>query len=100
MISRDGGRSARWRDDGKEILFLSLEGTMMSVAIDTTKGFAAGPPQSLFATSLRAGNNRQYVVVKDGQRFLMPIPDPPSPIVVLLKWTARIAQYERAESRA
>ena len=90
-ISRDGGRAPRWRGDGKEIFFLSPDGTMMAVQIDTTKEFAAGIPQKLFATPFLAGGNRPYIVTKDGQRFLMLIPGPPAPIVVLLNWPARVA---------
>jgi serine/threonine protein kinase/Tol biopolymer transport system component len=90
-ISRDGGRAPRWRGDGKEIFFLSLDGTMMAAQINTTKGFAAGIPQKLFATPLGPGGNPPYSVTKDGQRFLMPIPGPPAPIVVLLNWHARLA---------
>jgi serine/threonine protein kinase/Tol biopolymer transport system component len=94
MISRDGGALPRWRGDGKEMFFVSLDGMMMSVEIDTTKGFTAGVPQMLFPTKLQPHglDNRPYVVANDGQRFLIPIPDPPTPISVLLNWPARIAK--------
>jgi Tol biopolymer transport system component len=91
-ISQNGGLAPRWRGDGKEIFFLSLDGTMMSVAIDTTKGFTAGVPQALFASHIAPGDSGPYVVAKDGQRFLIPIPDPPTPIAVLLNWPARVAK--------
>jgi serine/threonine protein kinase len=90
-ISRNGGRAPRWRADGKEIFFLAPDSTMMAAQIDTTTGFSAGVPERLFATSLQAGGNPPYGVTKDGQRFLMPIPAPPAPIVVLLNWPARLA---------
>jgi len=92
MISRNGGRAPRWREDGKEIFFLSPDGLMMSAAIDTTKGFAAGMPQALFPSQIRSSDTPSYVVAKDGQRFLIPIPDPAEPITVLLNWPARIAK--------
>ena len=90
-ISRDGGGAPRWRGDAKEIFFLSLDGTMMAAQIDTTKGFAAGIPQKLFATPFGPGGNPPYSVSNDGQRFLMPIPAPPAQIVVLVNWPARLA---------
>ena len=38
-ISRDGGWAPRWRGDGKELFFLSLDGTLMAAGIDTTRSF-------------------------------------------------------------
>jgi dipeptidyl aminopeptidase/acylaminoacyl peptidase len=88
QVSRDGGHSARWRGDGKEIFFLALDGWMMAANVDASHEFVAGPPTKLFRTHFRQGDNRQYDVTKDGQRFIMPIPLPPEPITVLLNWPA------------
>ena len=92
-ISQNGGGSARWRRDGKEIFFLSLDVAMMSVPIDTTKGFTPGALQRLFPTrQIGFDDQRQYAVANDGQRFLIPIPGPPVPITVLLNWPAKVAK--------
>jgi serine/threonine protein kinase len=91
-ISRDGGWGPRWRGDGKELFFLSMDGTMMSAAIDTTKGFGAGVPQKLFPTRLRPGNNRAWTVDKSGQRFLIPQIRPGTPITVVLNWPGLMAK--------
>jgi Tol biopolymer transport system component len=87
-VSRGGGFSPRWRGDGKELFFLSLDGSMMAVDIDTTKEFVAGVPRKLFSTHLRPGNNKPYAVTKDGQRFLIPQIGEGSPITVVLNWNA------------
>lgn len=91
-ISRDGGWGPRWRGDGKELFFVSSDTTMMSVTIDTSKGFTAGVPQKLFPTRLRPGNARAYAVSKDGQRFLIPQIGRGTPITVVLNWPARLSK--------
>jgi hypothetical protein len=75
-----------WRRDGRELVYLSLDGMLMSVAVGLTGDapaghalgttFEFGPPQPLFATGLRfLTRNRvwmnQYDLSRDGQRFLM-----------------------------
>ena len=71
-VSRNGGANARWREDGKELFFLSPEGTMMAVGFDATRGVPEGVPRALFPTQLRGGS-RPYAVAKNGDRFLLPI---------------------------
>jgi eukaryotic-like serine/threonine-protein kinase len=88
-ISREGGQFPRWREDGKELFFVSPDGTMMAARIDTTGGFSAGAPQPLFPTQLEAGSNRPYAVAKDGGRFLIPLPiNPNPPLRVVMDWRA------------
>jgi hypothetical protein len=40
--------------------------------------------RQLFETPLRPGHNRSYDVTSDGRRFLMPMPEPATPITVVL----------------
>ena len=92
-ISRDGGWSPRWRGDGKELFFLSLDGILMSAVIET--GLAAALPKPLFSTTLRPGNGRPYAVTRDGQRFLMPIPHQPAggnELTVIVNSSAMLAR--------
>ena len=49
-ISRDGGRDPRWRDDGRELFFLTLDGMLMAAGIETAKGLQPTVPQPLFHT--------------------------------------------------
>jgi Tol biopolymer transport system component len=84
-ISRDGGRYPRWRGDGKELFFVSPDGTMMAAGFDATSGVSLGVPQALFPTQIRVGDNRPYAVDKYGQRFLLKVfPDPQ--VVAVTDW--------------
>jgi serine/threonine protein kinase len=86
-ISRDGGMYPRWRGDGKELFFLSPDGTMMAAGFDATTGLAKSVPRALFPTQLEVGNNRPYAVDKNGERFLVPIAADPR-VVAVMDWRA------------
>jgi Tol biopolymer transport system component len=91
-ISRNGGWAPRWRGDGKEIFFLALDGTMMAVDVTLGKERQAAVPLALFPTPLLKTSDRHtYAVTKDGQRFLVRVPDQRQasvPITVVLNWPA------------
>jgi hypothetical protein len=91
QVSRQGGRSARWRGDGREIFFVSDEGTMMAADADTRGAFHGGAPRVLFRPPARPGN-RSYAVTADGQRFLIVKARPELSITLLLNWPARLAR--------
>ena len=73
QVSRNGGTQPMWRGDGKELFFLTADGQMMAVAVNTGSQFEIGNPEPLFQTGISpgTGGNRQYAVTKDGQRFLI-----------------------------
>jgi eukaryotic-like serine/threonine-protein kinase len=89
-ISRDGGRNPRWREDGRELFFVSLDGMLMAARIETAKGLQATVPQALFdASSISLETNVYYDAARDGQRFLIPsrLNAPGfAPITVVLNW--------------
>ena len=90
-ISRDGGSGPRWRDDGRELFFLTLDGMLMAAGIEkTAKGLTPTVPQPLFHTGVL--RNFGYAVAKDGQRFLISVTDPPgpTPITVVMNWPATL----------
>jgi Tol biopolymer transport system component len=89
QISVDGGGQARWRGDGKELFFVSLENRMMAVDVESTPRFHAGVPKALFQISGYPGANARYSVTRDGKRFLLSINTnlTDSPITVVLNWT-------------
>ena len=64
-----------WRRDGRELFYLTLDGTLMSVAVHDRGALELGAPQPLFDTGLRPAPVRmlmnQYAVSADGQRFLL-----------------------------
>ena len=74
QISTQGGGLPHWRRDGRELFYLTLDGTLMAVPVSTAERFAYGTPQALFATGLRPTPTQtytnQYAVSRDGQRFL------------------------------
>jgi Tol biopolymer transport system component len=76
QVSSAGGQEPRWRQDGKELFYLSAEGKMMSVAVTLGTAFKAGSPVALFQTTHRrqpvsAQDRFSYDVSGDGQRFLI-----------------------------
>ncbi len=93
QISVAGGVQPRWRGDGKEIYYLTLDGVMTAVEVTTSAGsFEAGTPVVLFKTGLAPeGRIEEYAVTADGERFLIPLPlqSPDAiPVDVVVNWTA------------
>ena len=88
MVSKDGGTTPLWRRDGKELFYLSLDGTAMAVEVNTSGVFQAGIPKALFKVPRGV---LFWDVSADGTRFLMPAPSAASaqpPFTVVLNWQA------------
>ena len=92
QISTNGGAQPRWRRDGKELYYLTLEGKMMAVNISVDTKIEPGIPHMLFDTGVAVDpENIQYSVTSDGQRFLVPklrSETTTIPITVVTNWTA------------
>ena len=92
QISKDGGTLARWRADGKQIIFRAPNGSPMAVDV-TANGtaFQASAPQQLFPAP---GGTGDWDVTPDGKRFLIAIEPAQSsgdaPITVVLNWKATL----------
>jgi serine/threonine protein kinase len=75
QVSNAGGVEPRWRQDGKELFYVSAEGKMMAVEVKPGGNFEAGSPVALFQTHRRQPVSSQdvfsYDVSGDGQRFLI-----------------------------
>ena len=91
--STHGGWMPHWRRDGRELFYLTLEGTLMSVAVHDRGALELGAPEPLFDTGLRPTPIRmlmnQYAVSADGQRFLLNqrIANAPAPaLTVVVGW--------------
>ena len=97
-ISTGGGRDARWRRDGQELYFLSLDNELMAVNIDTAGDTPdLGIPHVLFQAPFRLSplQRNSYDVTADGERFLvntMVEGAPSAPITWVLNWTADLEQ--------
>jgi dipeptidyl aminopeptidase/acylaminoacyl peptidase len=78
-ISTNGGAQVRWRRDGKELFYVTLDGRLIAVPIRLPTGgptVQAGASVPLVLTHLAVApveimDGPQYVVSPDGQRFLV-----------------------------
>jgi Tol biopolymer transport system component len=93
-VSPDGGGQPRWRGDGKELFYLSLDGQLM--AVDVREG-ASGPEVGMPTVLVPADRAvaqvwgaGDYAVTADGQRFLVKtrVEEDDRRIHVLLNWTS------------
>jgi eukaryotic-like serine/threonine-protein kinase len=92
QVSVDGGGSAFWRSDGKELFFSAPDQTVMAVAITPGDTFQASAPQKLFEVP-GIINNGRFVVMPDGQQFLLPVQRAESSaITVVLNWPSSVAK--------
>jgi hypothetical protein len=76
-ISTGGGLEPRWRADGRELFFLSPDGTLMAAEVSGDRDLNVGTPKALFQTGVRAKRGihdiwgQDYAPSRDGQRFLI-----------------------------
>jgi Tol biopolymer transport system component len=76
-VSKDGAIGMiTWRQDGKELYFMTRNWEVMAVDVETTPTFKAGAPRLLFSLpGPLPGNPMQWKnVSQDGQRFLFAMP--------------------------
>ncbi len=98
QVSVAGGSQPRWRRDGMEIFYLDPSNKLMSRDVRPGKSLELGPATMLFQARPRefvsALDVFTYDVSPDGRQFLInaAIDSPsPSPISVILDWTAELA---------
>jgi serine/threonine protein kinase len=89
QISAAGGTEPHWRADGRELYYITSDGTIM--AVDIGANGVAGRPNKLFSTKTpsRLSPYRQaYCPTPDGQRFLVGVRegDFQPKITVALNW--------------
>jgi len=97
QISSSGGQEPRWRQDGRELFYLSSDGKMMAAAVTASTSFAASSPVALFQTHRRQPISSQdafsYDVSADGQRFLVATrmdEGNAAPLSVMLNWASEL----------
>jgi len=76
-VTKDGALGMiAWRQDGKELYYMTRDWQVMAVEIETTPTFKAGTPKMLFSLpGPLPGNPLQWKnVTPDGQRFLFAMP--------------------------
>ena len=93
-ISTTGGAQPQWRREGRELFYLSLDNTLMSVEAHIGPQPTFGAPRPLFHIALNESltvRRTHYAVSRDGRRFLFSAPRSiQAPITVRLKWTAAL----------
>lgn len=97
QVSSSGGQEPKWRQDGKELFYVSSDGKMMSVAVTTGASFKGSLPVALFQTHRRQPVSLpdifSYDVTNDGQRFLILTKVDEAntaPLSVLLNWASQM----------
>ena len=98
MVSKGSLGMARWRADGKELVFIGADGAMMSVDVTTDPVFDASAPKLLFQLprSVLALSPRPGALMdatRDLQRFLVTVPAASSArqeFTVVLNWQAAL----------
>jgi serine/threonine protein kinase/Tol biopolymer transport system component len=96
QISTGGGSFPRWRRDGREIVYLAPDQTVMSVPVSGSgRTFQAGTAKALFTMHVAPGAGTPFDVTPDGTRFIvnMEIPSrlPPS-LNVVTNWPALLGK--------
>jgi Tol biopolymer transport system component len=90
-VSINGGRTPRWRRDGRELYFVTPDGEVTAMDVRTDKDFSAGLPHRLFL--IKEHQRVSYDVLPDGQRFILATPPKGATetvITVVLNWWAEL----------
>jgi eukaryotic-like serine/threonine-protein kinase len=95
-VSQEGGTQPRWRRDGKELFYFSLDGKLMAVEVTAARPvLQVGIPKPLFQAPAFNPNDAAYAfrwdVAADGKRFLIGAREATAaaePVTVVLNWTA------------
>jgi hypothetical protein len=85
-ISEGGGFAPRWRGDGRELFYLTIDGAVMAVEIDEKGASSSAIPRKLFSVP---GVMQEWGVTEDGSRFLFAVPvSPTPPLTIVRDWQA------------
>jgi Tol biopolymer transport system component len=90
-VSTGGARGLRWSRDGRELLYLSADGHMMSVPVKTSSSPELGAPTALF--ELKGSIWAAFDVSPDGKRFLAIVPKIVAddlPLTVVANWASEV----------
>jgi eukaryotic-like serine/threonine-protein kinase len=74
IVSSTGGTAPRWGAGGRELYFISADGSVMVADVHTGARLAVGVPRALFQVPRSHGD---WAVVSDGSRFLIAMPTGP-----------------------
>jgi hypothetical protein len=93
-VSTRGGLQPHWRADGQELFYVEPGGDLVAVPIEMSGAVAVGAPMRLFTMPLAPSRFlNEYAVSRDGQRFLVQVPDTSGDalrIVVTTNWASTV----------
>jgi Tol biopolymer transport system component len=96
LVSASGGRSPRWRGDGKEIFYLSPANQMMAAEVEEKgNSMVVRAAQALFrcipVPSIPSSS--PYDVSPDGKKFVInSFSDDNTPLILVVNWTANLKE--------
>ena len=93
IVSNDGGGEPQWRADGRELFYMALDHTLMSVAVESTSPWRNGRPVPLFRAPVAGDLTRyrtRYQAAHNGQRFLLDsvVEDGLQEVTLVVNWPA------------
>jgi len=94
QISTGGGAEPAWRQDGKELYFIS-DNKLFAVGVKTDGPiFSAEVSKPLFEVHLESTTRRtRYQVASNGQRFLINLPiQTTAPITLAINWASNLTR--------
>ena len=100
-VSASGGFLPSWRADDGELFFRALPDRMMSVSVRLGESPVIGDPVQLFRADFEPDGsatpgNTDYLVTRDGQRFLITIPvTDVKPLTARLNWQSQLSEGRR-----
>jgi dipeptidyl aminopeptidase/acylaminoacyl peptidase len=91
LISASGGRSPRWRGDGKEIFYLSPDNQMMAAGVEERgNGIEVRSAQALFRAPVSISFS-PYDVTLDGKKFVInTLSEQNTPLALVVNWMANL----------
>jgi Tol biopolymer transport system component len=95
QVSQSGGRDARWRGDGRELLYNNGSAFHSAVVDGSGPRFQVGAGRRLFDLPFKLDDGVAYDVTRDGQRFLLvePMADNEiAPITLVQDWNAQLGR--------
>ncbi|MEO7134561.1 MAG: protein kinase [Vicinamibacterales bacterium] len=90
QVSNGGGVVPHWSPDGKELFYLTPDGTLRAVPVTATAStLETGTPTSLFRANVGLPSSARYSVSSDG-RFLMRTLGAELSVTVVLDWAEEL----------
>ena len=93
-ISPSGGGQPLWRQDGRELFYVSASPELVAVPVTPGDPPIFGQAESLFPTRFESTSDRQYDASPDGQGFVLNQPAANAvepPIIVTSNWRRMLA---------